>query len=207
MEEETLKIFDEHKRELGTASRKDVHKKGLWHETFQCWLVSKEEKKHYIYLQKRSSSKKDFPNLFDITAAGHLLSNETIHDGIREVKEELGINVEFHDLVSLGMIQTRMTIHDFVDHEFAHVFLYNYNESFDDFKVQIEEVSGIVKVDMEEFYKLWHGKINEVSVNGFEMLSGKKVPIHKTVTRQHFVPHELSYYKTIIDEIRNAMFK
>ncbi|CAM5275178.1 NUDIX hydrolase OS=Lysinibacillus sphaericus OX=1421 GN=LS41612_02185 PE=4 SV=1 [Lysinibacillus sphaericus] len=46
----------------------------------------------YIYFQIRSGQKKDYPGLLDITAAGHLLAVETVEAGIREVKEELGVN-------------------------------------------------------------------------------------------------------------------
>ncbi|WP_328797176.1 hypothetical protein [Heyndrickxia sporothermodurans] len=70
MESELLKIFDEKRNPIGVASREEVHKKGFWHETFQCWFVSKEEEKDYILLQIRSDQKKDYPNLLDITSAG-----------------------------------------------------------------------------------------------------------------------------------------
>ena len=49
--------------------------------------------------------KKDFPGLFDITAAGHILSTETVADGIREVEEELGIEVDLTKLHSKGVVQ------------------------------------------------------------------------------------------------------
>ncbi|MBB6453277.1 isopentenyldiphosphate isomerase [Salirhabdus euzebyi] len=84
MDTERLKIFDDNRNELGVASREDVHKKGFWHETIQCWFISREQDADYIYFQIRSEKKKDYPGMYDITAAGHILANETVEDGVRE---------------------------------------------------------------------------------------------------------------------------
>ncbi|WP_345893255.1 NUDIX hydrolase [Ferdinandcohnia quinoae] len=104
MGNEYFKIFDDDRNEIGVASRSDVHRLGHWHETFHCWFVTKDEGTDYLLLQLRSDTKQDYPNLFDITAAGHLLADETVQDGVREIKEEIGIDVSYTDLVSLGII-------------------------------------------------------------------------------------------------------
>jgi isopentenyldiphosphate isomerase len=105
MESELIKRFDEHGNQAGVATREEIHKMGYWHETFHCWFIGREEGIDYIYFQIRSGTKKDYSNLLDITAAGHLLAHETIYDGIREVKEEIGIDVSFNELVPLGVIK------------------------------------------------------------------------------------------------------
>lgn len=142
---EQLKIFDENQNEIGVASRTDVHKKGYWHETFHCWLVETINDVDYIYFQMRSGRKKDYPELFDTTAAGHLLADENTADGVREISEELGIDVRFEDLKSLGTIKDRIISENFIDKEMAHVHLYRL-KSGDDFKLQVEEVSGMLKL-------------------------------------------------------------
>ncbi|WP_223260763.1 NUDIX hydrolase [Bacillus sp. LNXM65] len=93
MEQEKLNILNEQHEAIGVAPRSDVHAQGLWHETFHFWLLKKELDTVYLYFQLRSPAKKDFPSLFDITAAGHLLANEQPSDGVREVEEELGLTV------------------------------------------------------------------------------------------------------------------
>ncbi|MFE4712635.1 NUDIX domain-containing protein [Paenibacillus sp. NPDC056722] len=103
MNSEILKIFDDNRNTIGVSTREEVHRLGLWHETFHCWFISREGNKDYIYLQLRSDQKKDYPNLLDITAAGHLLAHETVLDGIREVHEEIGIEVTIDELESLGV--------------------------------------------------------------------------------------------------------
>ncbi|WP_391117428.1 NUDIX hydrolase [Psychrobacillus sp. L3] len=202
METELLKVFDGDRNEIGVATREEVHKLGLWHETFHCWCISKEKGKNYIYLQIRSESKKDYPGLLDITAAGHLLANETVRDGIREVEEELGISVSFEELLSLGIIDYSVTSGNLIDKELANVFLYDCSLSFDDFALQVEEVSGIVRVELKHFEALWLGELEELHAEGFEVIStGNRVSIKKKVTTNNFVPHEKSYYEAIIHGI------
>jgi isopentenyldiphosphate isomerase len=151
MEHEQLRIFNEDRNQIGVASRKDVHRIGYWHEAFYCWFVNNEKGIDYIYLQLRSDTKKDYPNLSDITAAGHLLADEIVKDGVREIKEEIGIDVPFEELVPLGVIDYCVIKEDFIDKELANVFLYKSENTFDDFTLQAEEVSGIVRAKFNDF--------------------------------------------------------
>ncbi|WP_044640810.1 NUDIX hydrolase [Risungbinella massiliensis] len=202
MENEIIKTFDEHGNELGVATRSEVHNKGYWHKTFHCWITSNENGIDYIHLQIRSEWKKDYPDLFDITAAGHILAHESIGDGIREVKEEIGIDVLMDELISMGVIKYCAIKDDFMDKELAHVFLYQSNIHLDEYNLQREEVSGIVKAKFDDFRELWLGEKEEISVEGFEMDDvGNKIPIQMMVNKNQFVPHDLSYYESIIELI------
>lgn len=202
MENERLKIFTEDGKELGEATREEVHKQGYWHETFHCWVISKEGDKDYIYFQIRSPQKKDHPNQIDITAAGHILAHETFLDGIREVKEEIGIDVAYEELISLGVLKYCVTKGDFIDNELAHVFLYQSPYTFNDFDVQPEEVSGMVRAEFDSFRKLYLEDQEDIHIEGFELdEAGNRRTISKSVTKKEFVPHEQVYYESIIDLI------
>jgi len=202
MEQELLKVFDNKHNPIGVETREEIHKLGLWHETFQCWFIGKQNKKQYIYLQLRSDLKKDYPGLLDITAAGHLLENETVFDGIREVKEELGIDVLFEELYSLGVLKYSVTTGDLIDNELAHVFLYDCVLEWDQFTLQVEEVSGIVQVELTQFVRLWNSELEEIEIIGFRVEEdGARRPIHELVGKINFVPHEQSYYEEICREI------
>lgn len=202
MENEQLKIFDEYRNPIGVATREEVHRLGYWHETFHCWFLSKEKGTNYLYLQLRSNTKKDYPNLLDITAAGHLLANETVQDGVREIKEEVGIDISFQDLIPLGIIDYCVINADFIDKELANVFLYKSEKSFDDFTLQ-EEVSGIVKVEFNHFAELWYGVRETIKIRGFEMnKDGNKIFFEENVGRDKFVPHQIKFYKTVIEKIK-----
>ncbi|WP_144511863.1 NUDIX hydrolase [Bacillus sp. FJAT-22090] len=206
MEEELLRIFDTNRNAIGTATRHEVHKFGYWHETFHCWFVGRENEIDYIYLQIRSEMKKDYPNLLDITAAGHLLAMETVRDGIREVKEELGIAVSFDELVSMGVIEYSVETGELKDNELANIFVYNRDLNFEDFTLQAEEVSGIVRTEFKQFADLWSGKITELQVKGFDINGlGEKNLVNKVVTKDSFVPHQNSYYEKVVEGIGTTL--
>ncbi|ULT59248.1 NUDIX domain-containing protein [Neobacillus drentensis] len=198
METEQIKIFDQARNEMGVASREEVHKKGYWHEVFHCWFLSHND----LLLQVRSEQKKENPSLLDITAAGHLLADETVADGVREVKEELGVDVPFEELVPLGIIEYCSIQGTYIDNEIANVFLYKCHVEIKDFHLQKEEVAGIVKVYFNDFRQLWDESKDVIRVTGYEIKAdGSKHSIDQLVGRDQFVPHPAGYYQTIIEKI------
>lgn len=206
MESEKLKIFDDNRNQIGIATREEVHKAGYWHDVFHCWFVSKEKDTDYIYLQLRSEAKKDYPGLFDITAAGHLLADESVMDGVREVREELGIHVSFEELEPLGVIDYSVINGDFIDKEIANIFLYKMLGGFEDFKLQEEEVSGIIKVKFDDFADFWLGGKETIHIEGFKMdEAGNKIHMVQMAGKNQFVTHQISYYETVIQRIAQKL--
>lgn len=79
-----------------TATRKECHEKGLWHRAVYAFIIDNDSN---ILLQKRSGNKKLWPNLWDVTVGGHVDSGEFGRQAlIREVKEELGIEINDNDI-------------------------------------------------------------------------------------------------------------
>lgn len=189
---ERLKVFDENYTYLKDESRENVHRDGLWHETFHCWLL--EEK--VIYIQKRSAVKKDFPGLYDITAAGHILSTETVTDGIREVEEELGIDVDLSKLHSKGVVQNSIELSNFIDREFSNVFLYESTFTASDFSLQLEEVESVHAVERQDLIQLFLSEIMTVTCRNID--NGTSVAISLT----DFVPHERIYFEQVALSMR-----
>ncbi|ANU09148.1 Nudix hydrolase [Planococcus antarcticus DSM 14505] len=207
METEKLRIYDEQGRQQGIADRKEVHEKGYWHETFHCWIAGRQNNRDVVYLQLRSKEKKDFPGLFDITAAGHLLTDETVEDGIREVREELGIQVDLADLTYIGMIKDQIVLSDFFDNERCHCFLYKDLKNLDHrFELQLEEVSGMGKLDFEALADLYTGKKERADLEGFEIAEdGSRKTFEKAIGLEDLVPHSAGYLKEIFGQIRREL--
>lgn len=197
MESERLSIFNEKHQYIGEKTRSEVHEKGYWHETFHCWIVDGDS----LYFQLRSEDKKDYPGLLDITAAGHLLSGETVRDGIREMQEEIGIHVPFEQLQPLGVIECVAERTGFIDKEFAHTFLLKGTFSEGDFELEDEEVAGMVRTNLESFRSLCKGGCDEVRVQGFKIIENEKINIDQSVGIDSFVPHQAAFYLTVLERI------
>lgn len=205
MNDELLTTFDEHGNITGSAPRSVVHRLGLWHETFHCWLVSREPDAGLsIWLQLRSTQKRNYAGLLDITAAGHLLSHETTEDGLRELEEELGITVPFAALHPLGIIPYTMDTEGFLDRERANVFLHETALPPEAFNLQPEEVAGLVTASFADFRGLWEGKLPAIRIRGFRVEGDRRIAIDEEVGTGSFVPHEQTYYRKIIAGIADA---
>ncbi|MBN8208160.1 NUDIX hydrolase [Bacillus sp. NTK071] len=206
MEDEQIRIYDRNRKSIGVATREEVHSVGYWHEVFQCWFVSSEDGIDYLYFQLRSDVKRDYPGLLDITAAGHLSAHETVEDGVREIEEELGIKVLYNELLPLTVTLASIKRENMIDNEIANVFLYKNDHSFDDFDLQKEEVAGLVRADLNDVYNLWKGTREAVNVKGFKINNNEeKVFVDEKVDKNHFVPHQDSYYKMILKEIKQQL--
>lgn len=208
METERLRIFDEQYNEIGSLPRKEVHKQGHWHETFHCWFVRRENNQTFLTLQLRSKMKKDFPNLLDITAAGHLLDTESVQDGVREIKEEIGIKVNMTDLIPVGRIKNELIFNQFIDREFCHVYLYVTSFENEQFTLQEEEVSGMFQARLEDLKALYKEKTSEIKVNGFTIgEDGSRSEGVIAVRKESFVPHGKTYMQTLFKAVEALSFE
>lgn len=196
--QEFLDIFDENMTHIGKAPRSEVHKKGYWHQTFHCWLINRSGDHQFVLFQRRGPDKRLFPNALDITAAGHLLAGETPEDGTRELNEELGLSAKFQELISLGIRFDIAKVGSIINREFCHVFLFESNLALNEYKLQPDEVTGIVKMDIQDGMKLFSGKVLTVPVSGYQVdENGIKHKVDLKVSKEDIIPRIDGYYMKI----------
>ncbi|PJO44043.1 NUDIX hydrolase, partial [Lysinibacillus xylanilyticus] len=160
----------------------------------------------YIYFQIRSSQKKDYPGLLDITAAGHLLAVETVESGIREVKEELGLNIDVHEVVKMGMTSCSIVSENMIDNEFCHVYIYPFKHDWESFKLQYEEVSGVVRAKLDEAEAFFLGETATLNIEGYEYFpDGQRAKIVRPVGAAQFVPYRELYVAHVIKFVKDKM--
>lgn len=136
-----------------TATRKEVHQKGLLHHASGLIIVRRIDNNWYILSQQRSLNKEKNAGLWDISASGHILSGESpILSLTREVKEELGISVNTEELVLLGKFW-RNEVHNktFFENELDYIYLLNKDIDTNLLKIQKDEVEDIKWIRLNEF--------------------------------------------------------
>lgn len=163
MKQEIIDVFNERMEHIGCASRKEVHEKGLWHKVFHCWIVTQDEEgNQYLTFQLRSPQKESVPNSLDISAAGHLKKGETPIQGLRELREELGINVIEQRLVFLGVHVEVWCEENRINREFDYVYFLREDKDLCEYIVQPSEVIGLTKIKIEDGIKLFTKEVSEI---------------------------------------------
>ncbi|MCY4019766.1 MAG: NUDIX domain-containing protein [Chloroflexi bacterium] len=162
---EQFDIYDESLRHIGVKSREAVHRDGDWHQVFHCWMVGRElNGDEFVILQMRHDDKDMYPGKVDISAAGHLEAGESVADGVREIEEELGLRVNFEDLVPLGRRLGISRYRDVVDCQICHVFFCVCSRSLADYNYREDEVKGLLKLPLDAGLSLLSGEVDSVMV-------------------------------------------
>ncbi|WP_173917830.1 NUDIX domain-containing protein [Halobacillus sp. Marseille-Q1614] len=194
---EKLKIFSDWMTPVGEKDRDEVHRDGDWHESFHCWFYRHDKDETFLYFQKRSDTKKEFPCLYDITAAGHIQCTEgRVEGGLREISEELGLQLSEKDIDYHGFYKEELRVKTLKDREICHIYLYAYDEAKT--LTMNEEVTDVVRVNLEEFLSM-------ISKNG-KFVTAESL-FHKEsilMEAEDFCPHDFNYYQHIIQAIMST---
>ncbi len=125
----------------------DFHKFGKWYREVICLVINN---KGEVLLQQRSANKKDKPLEWEV-CTGHVSSGELPEEAVmRELKEEVDLNVTKNDLIPLKTLKIKEKINSRYHYAFSYIFLVKTNKEIKDFKLQEEEVSNIKYIKIEE---------------------------------------------------------
>ena len=153
---EYLDIVDEKGNPTGkTVERTQAHREGCRHRTSHVWIVRRKNGRIQILLQKRCEQKDSFPGCYDISSAGHIPAGvDYVPSAIRELKEELGLDVSPSELIDCGLqdLSENATFHGakFVDNQVSRVFLLWKDVEAAELQIQKEELESVMWLDFEE---------------------------------------------------------
>ena len=147
--EEYFDVLNEKGEYTGrTETREKCHKEGLWHKAVVAFIINSKEQ---VLLQKRSPNKKMWPNMWDITSGGHVLTGEFgFEAAIREAKEELGIDLNKENMTFIGSSISTNIKGDIVNNHFNEYYIVTKDIDETKLKLQEEEVSEVKWIDKDE---------------------------------------------------------
>lgn len=179
---EFVDVLDDSGKLTGkVVAKSEAHAKGLWHRATHVWLVNNRGE---LLIQKRASRKALWPDAWDVSVAGHISAGEdSVSTSIREVNEELGLNVCAKDLLYLFTIKTSNVVQNtYLENEFQDIYLVKKDVDVSKLVLQKEEVSEVKLVHFRQLKK--------------DIASGK----------ERFCPH-LEEYARLFEYLKKAGFK
>lgn len=179
--DELIDILDDEGNLTGQNCLKSIaHQEGFNHATVHIWFFTVQGN---ILLQQRGAAKKIYPLLWDVSVAGHVNSGENLYDAaIREVKEEIGLNIRKEALIKIGVMKSFKSYDSgVIDNEFHTVFISKLNEDINNLSAQKEEVEALKIVSSSTFKEL----------------------LENSEHNSHFVSSNKTYYDFVLNEIKN----
>lgn len=191
---EELDIYDASLRLLGKMERGKVHRDAQWHRTFHCWIV--DVNREQIFFQTRSLNSKTHPGKLDISAAGHLATGESVEDGVREIEEELGLKIDFAELISAGdRVEVSDSLNGTKNREYQAVFVLVTTLGLEEFRPDPNEVAGLAALPISEAIEFFAGRTASMEVDTVAVEpDGKLTPGRRTIELGDFIPRIQRYY-------------
>lgn len=160
---EYFDVYNKYGEKTGaTIERKDAHREGTLHRTVYLWILNQNNE---ILIQQRSANKEANPNLWHVSVAGHIGTQESIEDTlIRETREELGLDISHltDGITYLYTFAERSVLNDgeYIDNEIYDVFVLKSDFDIDQVVMQEEEVQAVKYIKF--------GELKEAIINNDE---------------------------------------
>ena len=182
MAEEHIDILNDDLTVIKTCLKSEAHKNGWLHGTIHVWFYND---KGEILVQKRAKDKSSFPDLWDVSVAGHIGAGESaINAALREVAEEIGLSVDANNLNEIGVFKENFEHGaEYIDNEVHHIYLCKMDVDISSLKIQKEELS-------------------EIRLISIDSLKGDTKNIKDAIV---LVPHYPDYYKFILKKIKKRL--
>lgn len=183
--QEQWQLYDEQGRPIAGrgAAKNEIFCKGLLHGASHVWIWRIQNGHVEVLLQKRAAGKRTWPNLYDVSAAGHIdLGEAPLTAAVREAKEEIGISIGESSLIHVGVHRALMVApNNAIEHEFQWLYV-----------VKLTQTMDLTAADAEVAALAW----KPLTVFQAEVLDAS--------TAQVYVPHGRLYFETVVSAIERA---
>lgn len=154
--DEFLNLIDEKARITADSKpRTLVHRDGELHPTVHIWMIKRRDMGVFVLLQKRAHEKDINPDCYDVSAAGHVSEGEEFrHTALKEVREELGLDINRSQLEFIGLKRAEYNNGDIHDNELVAVYICRENINIEDLTLQSSEVSEVCWAEIDELISI-----------------------------------------------------
>lgn len=146
---EYIDTYNENHQFIGRFEKQKAHELGLWHDVLGSLVINPNKNEVFFQLKNHKHNKVNKCDLLEITAGGHLRAGESLEDGVREIKEETGLQISFEDMIPSG-IRKCDTDNNMAIREFQYYYLLPLDIDLQDLKPNEEESVAFVKMSIDE---------------------------------------------------------
>ena len=165
---ELIEVLDDNGNKTGIIKTKsEIKRNGDYHRAIRVVIVNSNNE---VLFQKRSNKKKIFPNLWSIYLTGHVKANEEPIDAlIREVKEEIGIDILSNELEYLYTIKEEKKKKDYDERIFFDTYLLRKDIDINELKMN-NEVIGVQFLTLDEIKYLQDNNSKMIIPDDYEVI-------------------------------------
>ncbi|MEI6835774.1 MAG: NUDIX domain-containing protein [Candidatus Falkowbacteria bacterium] len=137
-------------------SKKEAHEQGLWHRSVHVWVINSQNE---VLLQRRSPLVDNYPDKWDISAAGHVSAGEDcLTAALREIKEEIGLDIKPEELILIGQARQMGKREGYINNEINPIYIVKKDLEVTKIKKQYEEVAEVKFIPYQELQNLIKNK-------------------------------------------------
>lgn len=140
---ELVDVLNMKKEHMGYTKDRKQLEDGEYRLSIHIWITNS---KGEFLIQRRSANKSMFPNMWNETGGASMAGETSAETCAREFEEELGIKPNMESAKLVGTIKR---VKDFID-----VWHIKQEINIDDIKMQVEEVSEVKWVTLDEIKRL-----------------------------------------------------
>lgn len=197
--DELLAVCDARGQPLPAARPRGlVHRDGLWHRSFHCWIVRASPRGPELILQRRARTKDTHPGAWDVSAAGHYRPGEGVEGGLRELQEELGLAARPDALIWLQRHRELLRYPNGLrDREYQDVYLLRCDQLLAAYAPDLAEVDGIAALLAATLVALTRGVVRRARAPGWVLGRTGWREEAVVLTRATLVPRAGRYYERV----------
>jgi isopentenyldiphosphate isomerase len=184
--------------------RADVHRDGDWHRSVHVWVAGIGDGQPFLMFQRRGLKKDTWPGRLDATVGGHYRHGESTGEALREVEEEIGVEVRDEDLRRLGVrLCASESEPGILDREIQDLFLFRDDRPLTDYRPDPTELDALVRLSIDYLLKLFAGEVDEII--GVNIRPGETSATTVTINQVDFIPTNDNYFYRIAIAAQRAL--